>query len=78
MNKDETHYNAADYCFKRALQSLRCQLLCRIMQGDPQACKTIVQGKNTLKYQMEGSVQAILKIAKVGEGGSVCWFVLEK
>lgn len=71
VNKDESGNLEKDYNFTRALQALRCQLLCRIMEDDPSACKQIVQQKNMLPYQMHDSVQAILKIAAAYEDRSL-------
>ena len=55
----------------RALQGLRLQLLCRIMQDDPKACKGLVTSKSTLKYQTQPSIQALLKIAAAYEDRSL-------
>eukprot|EP00392_Amoebophrya_sp_AT5.2_P000030 g30.t1 len=71
VNKDESTHTSKDYCYTRALSSLRCQLLCRIMQDQPEGVKTIVQQKNMLNYQGEDSVQAILKIAAAYEDRSL-------
>ena len=71
VNKDESGNLQKDYNFVRALQALRCQLLCRIMEDEPAACKQIVQQKNMLSYQMHDSVQAILKIAAAYEDRSL-------
>ncbi|CAD7925147.1 unnamed protein product [Amoebophrya sp. A25] len=71
VNKDESNYTSKDYNHTRALQALRCQLLCRIMQDEPSACKQMVQQKNMLGYQMHDSVQAILQIAAAYEDRSL-------
>lgn len=70
-NKDESSHHSNDYCESRALQSLRCQLLCRVMQDQPGGCKSLLQTKTALKYQTESSVQAIMKIANAYEDRSL-------
>lgn len=56
---------------KKALQAVRCQLLCKIMLDDPAGCKALVQTKSMLPYQLEDSVQSILKIALAYEDRSL-------
>jgi len=70
-NRDEASHTATDYTYARAMQSLKCQLLCRILQDQPGQCKGLMMTKNALKFADEASIKAILKIAVAYEDRSL-------